>query len=272
MPTREPAESRRAPPAGLRSRKFPAPGKFTQSGFAAPSGAMTRYWAVTVFAPARARVAHADRHRPLGRQDRDVAPRLRRARPRRWSGCPSTARRRCAAPSLRLWVIVERKKLSSACHSIRPTPCQPPVWVTVNWVSTDHSLAERGQVLAEEVDRADRGRPRSRRRSRSRSSAASAGRSPPSAPSTPVVGVPPLRVCRSQRLSSAVPLNSSERGNVQSTDDREAHALRSRTCCPTCRWRGTRRSRSRSRRTACDDLLGEAPRRRSRPWSRSPPG
>ena len=88
---------------------------------------------------------------------------------------------------------VERKKLLSPFQTTRPTFCQPPVYWTVNCVSDGPVVAQGGQVLAEEVDRADR----------RLASAASISRSfvgrcswPPETvgASGPVVGVPPLRV------------------------------------------------------------------------------
>ncbi len=51
MPMREPAASRRAPLAGLRSRNVEAPPKFAQSAIATLAGAITRYCAVTVLEP-----------------------------------------------------------------------------------------------------------------------------------------------------------------------------------------------------------------------------
>jgi hypothetical protein len=48
---REPAASRRGPPAGFSCRKSAAPGKLTQSAEASGAGATIRYCAVTLFAP-----------------------------------------------------------------------------------------------------------------------------------------------------------------------------------------------------------------------------
>src|SRR5919106_852973 len=116
-------------------------------------------------------------------------------------------------PPLRLWVIVERKKLLSACQSIRPTPCQPPVWVTVNWVSTDQSSPSAGRSWPTKLT----GPTEVVALAASSSKSLVGSDSLPSASVGaigPLVGVPPLRVWRSQRSSTAEPSNSSERSYV----------------------------------------------------------
>ena len=116
---------------------------------------------------------------------------------------------------LRLWVSVERKKLPSACHTARPMFCQPPKYVAVNCVSTCQLLPSWARswwmkligptdvAAAASISRSFVGR-------RSWPAPVSVGAS------GPVVGVPPLRVCRCQRGSRSLPSNSSDRSQTGS--------------------------------------------------------
>src|SRR5215218_6722146 len=113
-------------------------------------------------------------------------------------------------PSLRLWVIVERKKLLSACQSIRPTPCQPPVCVTVNWVSTDQLSPSAARSWPRKLIGPTAVVALLPSISKSFVFIVSCPL-PTVGAIGPSVGVPPLRVWRSQRASSVVPVNSSER-------------------------------------------------------------
>ena len=89
-------------------------------------------------------------------------------------------------------MIVERKKLLSPCHTIRPACCQPPLNCTVNWVSTDQLLPSDGRswprkftgpsaVVAEAA-------------SSSKLLVGIVSMPPDNVASAPSVGVPPLRV------------------------------------------------------------------------------
>ena len=116
-------------------------------------------------------------------------------------------------------MIVERKKLLSPCHTIRPACCQPPVNCTVNWVSTDQLLPSEGRswprkltgpsaVVAEFE-------------SSSKLFVGMVSTPPPIVgASAPSVGVPPLRVWRSHCEPIVVPSNSSERAGVQPAPER----------------------------------------------------
>ena len=109
-------------------------------------------------------------------------------------------------------MIVERKKLLSPFHKIRPTRCQPPVWVMVNCVSTCHSSPSAGRSWPTKFTG-----PTDVVALAASSSKLWVGMI--SCPSSsrgaiaPVSGVPSLRVWRSHRAPSAVPSNSSDRSH-----------------------------------------------------------
>jgi hypothetical protein len=112
-------------------------------------------------------------------------------------------------PPLRLWVIVERKKLLSPCQTIRPVCCQPPLCSTVSCVSTSQSSPSAARSCPRKFTGP----------AAVVALAASSSKSFVGIVSCPfetvgaigpLVGVPPLRVWRSQRPSSG-PSNSSER-------------------------------------------------------------
>src|SRR4051794_36190951 len=97
------------------------------------------------------------------------------------------------AEELRLWVIVERKKLLSPCHTTRPTFCQPPVIRTVNCVSAVQFVPSAGRSWPRKLIG-----PTEVLASAASISRLFVGRCswPPETvgASGPVVGVPPLRV------------------------------------------------------------------------------
>src|SRR5919201_6411189 len=114
---------------------------------------------------------------------------------------------------VRLWVIVERKKLLSPCHTISPVPCQPPVWVIVNWVSTSQLSPRAARSWPMKLIGPTEVVPLAASISKSLVGIVSC---PPDSVGAidPLVGVPPLRVWRSHCEASEPPSNSSERLDV----------------------------------------------------------
>src|SRR6478735_2499425 len=119
-------------------------------------------------------------------------------------------------PAVRLWVIEERKKLLSPFQTIRPVFCQPPGYLPVNSVSAVQLVPSAARSWPMKFTG-----PSDVAVAAASSSKSAVGMcSWPSENVNALSGEPPLRVWRCHWAPRAVPLNSSERPDVQPAPER----------------------------------------------------